>query len=171
MENKYIKIEYFNDIKPQDFEPYGQIVGLYNEPPLEDLPNLKYYKDNIKLGPFIKDVDEVTLGLLHCKKRKAGEPIVKMEIHPSFTETFIPLHGGEVIFAMAPADDSKEEPDINKLRIFLLDGKLGVSLHRGTWHFPPLPIRDHADMVLIAKGNLSGQSELVDIGYNIFPVF
>lgn len=159
------------DIDPKEFEPYGQIVGLYNDPPMEDFDHLKYYKDNIKLGPSREKTEEVTLGLLHCKKRTPAKPIVKLERHPLFSETFIPLHGGEVVFVLAPTDNSKAEPDIDRLRIFLLDGRLGVYLAKGTWHWPPIPVRDFANLVLISKGELFTQTDMVDIGYNVYPVF
>lgn len=171
MKDEYIKIERLSDVTPEEFKPYGQIVGLYNKPPLEDLPHLKYYKENIKLGPSKEDTEEVTLGLLHCKKRKPGEPIVKLERHPLFSETFIPLHGGEVVFVMAPTNNSKKEPDVSKIRIFLLDGKLGVYLHKGTWHWPPLPIRDYANIPLISKGKLFSQTDFAEIGFNVYPLF
>jgi len=171
MESKYLKIEPIGDVSQSEFEPYGQIVGLYNEPPMEDFEHLKYYKDNIMLGTSKEGSEEVTLGLLHCKKRKNGEPITKLERHPLFTETFIPLHGGEVVFVMAPSDNSKEMPDIDKIRIFLLDGKLGVSLNKGTWHWPPMPIREHANISLLSKGKLFSGTDIVDIGIKVYPVF
>ena len=171
MKDKNIIIENIKNVKPEEFEPFGQIVGLYNEPPLEDFVHLKYYKENIVLGPSKEKIEEVTLGLLHCKKRVAGEPIVKLERHPKFSETFIPLHGAEVVFIMAPTDNSKKEPDVNKIRAFLLDGTLGVYLHKGTWHWPPLPIREFANIVLISKGELFSGTHFANIGFNVYPVF
>jgi len=171
MENRYIKIEHLYNVSKEDFAPYGQIVGLCNEPPLEDLENLKYYKENINLGPSEKNVEEVTCGLLICKERKPGEPIVKFERHVLFTETFIPLNGGEVVFVLAPADNSKDKPNIEKIRIFLLDGSLGVSLHKGTWHWPPMPIRKSANFMLLSKGKLSSDTDFAYIGFNVYPVF
>ncbi len=171
MESKYLKIEPISDISQSEFEPFGQIVGLYNEPPMEDFENLKFYRDNIIMGASKEGTEEVTLGLLHCKKRKNGEPIVKMERHPLFTETFIPLFGGEVIFVMAPSDESKNAPDKDRVRVFLLDGKLGVSLNKGTWHWPPMAIREYGNLVLVSKGKLFSGTDIADIGVNIYPVF
>ena len=171
MKDRNIIIENIRNVDPKNFKPYGQIVGLYNEPPLEDFVHLKYYKENIVLGPSKEGTEEVTLGLLHCKKRVAGEPIVKLERHPKFSETFIPLNGGEVVFIMAPADNSRKEPDVTKIRAFLLDGSLGVYLNKGTWHWPPLPIRDFANIVLISKGELFSGTDFSDIGFDVYSVF
>jgi len=167
MEDRYVNVVNIKDVSPQEFKPFGQILGLYNEPPLEDFPHLKYYKDNIDLGPGGEDV---TMGLLYSKKKKPGDPIIKMERHKLFTETFIPLYGGEVVFVMAPADNSKDRPDTDRIEAFLLDGRLGISLHKGTWHWPPFPIRDFANIALFQKGDFSGKTDLEDIGFKVFPV-
>lgn len=171
MEKKYIKIEHLYNISQEDFAHYGQIVGLCNKPPLEDFENLKYYNENINLGPVEKNVEEVSCGLLICKERKPGEPIVEFERHMLITETFIPLNGEGVIFVLAPADNSKDKPDTEKIRIFLLDGSLGVLLHKGTWHWPPMPLKRSANIILLTKGNLSGDTNFADIGLNVYPVF
>jgi len=44
-------------------------------------------------------------------------------------------------------------------------------LAKGTWHWPPIPVRDFANLVLISKGELFTQTDMVDIGYNVYPVF
>ena len=89
----------------------------------------------------------------------------------SFDLEMIPFGGGEVVFIMAPGDNSKDKPDTDKLRAFLLDGRLGVSLNKGTWHWPPLAIREFANIFLLLKGEVPyKKTDYANIGFNVYAV-
>ena len=161
MEIKEIKVELLTEISPSDFKPYGQIMGLEDKVPLEDFVHLSYWAKNVDLGP---DNEKIDGGLLLCKK--VNSQITKMERHKMTSEIFIPLIG-QTIFVMAPADNSKEMPDLTKIRAFLLDGTLGVVLHKGNWHWPPVPLRKTAKFVLLRKGELSDPTDMKDLGLEL----
>ena len=71
-----------------------------------------------------------------------------MERHPGETQTFVPVGGMESIVAVARPTEGLR-PDPRTFRGFLLDGRKGLTLHRGTWvrHF--FPIGSHADYVVV----------------------
>jgi len=161
MEIRQIKVELLTEVSTADFQPYGQIMGLEEKAPLEDFAHLSYWTKNVDLDP---DNEKLDLGLLLCKRTEA--PIRKMERHKMTSEIFIPLTG-QTIFVMAPADNSKEMPDLTRIRAFLLDGTLGVALHKGNWHWPPVPLRKTARFVLLRKGELSDPTEMKDLGLEL----
>lgn len=177
MVKEYLKIEHLTDIGSEDFAPYGQIFGIPNEPPFEEREDFKYYLENIVLGPVEKIVEEVTCGLLILKKRIPGLPLTKLERHPLFTESFFPINGSKIIFALAPSDNTQKLPDLEKVRFFLIDGNLGILLNKGTWHWPPMAVDKDSTVMLLTKGKLFSKTdplsgtEIVDIGYEIYPVF
>ena len=98
---------------------------------------------------------------------KGGTTVSKMERHPLTNETFFFLEG-DVIFVMAPPDNSKSAPDLNKACAFLCDSSLGMHLWKGTWHWPPVPVYDNARIGLIRKGKLSDFDRVdIDVEYNL----
>jgi len=161
MKVKEVKIKLLKETFRVDFKPYGQIIGLEEEPPLEDFPHLRYWTKNVDLGTNNEKID---VGLLVCQR--TDSKVTKMERHKLTSESFIPLTG-ETIFVMAPADNSKEMPDVTKVRAFLLDGTLGVALNKGTWHWPPIPLRKIARFVLLRKGELSDPTDMENLGVEL----
>ncbi len=151
-----VKITPLAEVTKEEFAPYGQIMGREEGKPYEDLPIASYWTKNADLGP---DNEKLDTGLIIC--RKVGRKVTMLERHPQTSENFIPLVG-EVIFVMAPADNSKALPDLANIRAFFLDGTLGVALHKGTWHYPPIPMRESARLVLLRKGKLSDE-EIKDL--------
>lgn len=60
-----------------------------------------------------------------------------LERHLHVTESRVALGQQAAILAVAPATppgDRTSFPDPDSIRAFLLDGSVGVILHRGTWH-------------------------------------
>jgi ureidoglycolate hydrolase len=54
-------------------------------------------------------------------------------------------------------------PDLLHTRAFLFDSTLGISLWKGTWHWPPIPLYESARIGLVRKGALD-DFDRVDIG-------
>ena len=153
MMTKEVKVELLKDISHADFKPYGQIMGIEEGAPLEDFPYLRYWPKNVDLGLSNEDIDA---GLLLCKR--TDDKITKMERHKLTLEVLFPL-GGETIWVMAPADNSKEGPDLTRIRAFLLDGTLGMCLHKGTWHWAPICLQDTAKFIVLLKGELTDPTD------------
>jgi len=167
MKTKYVKIERLTDLTCDEFAPYGQIIGLEDAPPLEDLPYLNYWTHNVDIGP---DEEKLDLGLLLCKPQSPGTPITKMERHPYTWEIFMPPVG-EVVFVMAPTDVTGDKPDVDSIRAFLLDGTLGVALPAGNWHWPPIPVGAPAKITLLRKGPRLDKTDFADLGVEVKLIF
>jgi len=154
---KEVKITPLEEVSPEDFAPYGQIMGRCDGEPFETIEILKYWTANADLGP---DNEKADGGLLLCNK--SGRTIKYLERHPETAENFIPIEN-ECIFVMAPADNGSDKPDVSKLAAFYLNGSLGVALHKGTWHWPPIPLSETVKLVLVRKGTLHEETEIVNL--------
>ncbi len=148
-----VKIVSLESVSAAEFRPYGCIMGREVGEPFETLEILKYYTKNADLGP---DNEKVDGGLLVCNE--SGKTIKYLERHPMTAENFIPIEG-ECVFLMAPADNTKKKPDISRLKAFYLNGSLGVAIHKGTWHWPPIPVGKTVKLVLVRKGELTDMQE------------
>jgi ureidoglycolate lyase len=153
MKVEKVKIVSVEDVSAEEFAPYGQIMGREHGDPYETLDHLLYYTKDADLGPENEKVDG---GLLVCNPN--GRNIKYLERHPETAENFVPIEG-ECVFLMAPADNAKKLPDISRLRAFYLNGSLGVALHKGTWHWPPIPLGEKIKLVLVRKGTLWEETE------------
>ena len=149
-----VKIVPLEEVSAEEFAPYGQIMGRDHGEPYETLEILQYWTKDADLGPENEKVDG---GLLVCNKN--GRTIKYLERHPETGENFIPVEG-ECIFLMAPANNKKDVPDISQLKAFYLNGSLGVAIHKGTWHWPPIPLGETVKLVLIRKGSLWEETEI-----------
>ena len=68
---------------------------------------------------------------------------------------------------MAPVDLAKDKPDVSRIKAFYLNGKLGVALPKGNWHWPPIPLGEQVKLVLAKKGKSfqpQDFAELKDLG-------
>jgi len=157
MEHREIKIERLSDVCRGEFQPFGQIMGVEDGRPLEDFPHLSFWTRNYDLGAAGEELDG---GLLLCKRAQTA--VTKMERHRSTAEIFIPLTG-QTVFVMAPAANEESIPDLSRVRAFLLEGDLGVGLHVGTWHWPPIPLGQRAKFVLVRKGELTDPTDMHDL--------
>ena len=149
MKTKEVKVELLKDVPQADFRSYGQIMGIEKGVPLEDFPYLRYWPKNVDLGLSNEDIDA---GLLLCMR--TDDEITKMERHKLTLEVLFPLTG-ETIWVMAPADNSRKEPDPTRIRAFLLDGTLGICLNKGTWHWAPVCLRETAKFIVLLKGRIT----------------
>ena len=149
-----VKITPLEEVSAEEFAPYGQIMGREHGEPYETMEILKYWTKDADLGPENEKVDG---GLLVCNK--TGRNAKYLERHPETSENFIPVQG-ECIFLMAPADNSKDLPDISRLKAFYLNGSLGVALSKGNWHWPPIPLCETVKLVLVRKGTLWEETEV-----------
>jgi ureidoglycolate lyase len=165
MAQREIKVERLTDLTQDEFGPFGQIMGLEDAHPLEDFAHLSFWTHNYDLGDPGEKLDG---GLLLCKR--ARTVVTKMERHPGTAEIFVPMTG-QTVFVMAPAANGDPAPDLSRVRAFLLEGDLGVALHRGTWHWPPLPLGQRARFVLIRKGQLTDPTEMHELGLDLALLF
>lgn len=96
--------------------------------------------------------DTMRFGYLRPKPRPLS--VSWFERHVLGTQTFIPIGGKRALFVVAPAGDNADPdalPDLSVARAFVLDGKAGVNIKPGTWHWTPFPLEDGADFVILVR--------------------
>jgi ureidoglycolate hydrolase len=180
METRDLSVVPFEWVSDEEFRPYGQIFGLEKGAPSEDNEFVRCWSGNVDLREELEKVD-----LCYCNLKrvnaadmetfakekglpgwlegfKGGTTVTKMERHPYTSESFFFLEG-DVIFVVAPVDNAKDRPDLSRVRAFLCNGRLGMHLWKGTWHWPPIPAYKSARLGLVRKGKLD-DFDRVDLG-------
>jgi ureidoglycolate lyase len=121
------------------FRPYGAVLGPADGPP-------DYRGDGGSYGwrvPFeLAGRPRVTVSVAPFQ----GLRFARLERHFMVSQTFVPLDGPAAVVAVAPPtdpDDREAVPPPEAIRAFLIDGRRGYLLGRGTWHsidrFPLAP--------------------------------
>lgn len=86
-----------------------------------------------------------------------------MARHKRTMQVFSPLALSQAVIAVAPAC-AGDKPEIEKVRAFLVDGRLPYAYHKGTWHTPPFPVGEwYSYLVVDRSGTLDDDWELVDL--------
>lgn len=164
MEIKYLKLE---RVTKENFDPYGEVLGLEEEGKLvEMLPHLRYWANNAYLGEINEKLD---MGLIVNTLDEHGYEFEKLERHPKTWEIFFPLEG-QSVFVMAPPNKDRDYSGIQfkeQIKAFLISGNLGVGLCKGTWHWAPRPIGEFSKMALLRKGELTEPTEFVELGMKV----
>ncbi len=96
--------------------------------------------------------DTMRFGYLRPKPRPLS--VSWFERHVLGTQTFIPVGGRRALFVVAPPGDNADPdalPDLSLARAFVLDGKAGVNIKPGTWHWTPFPLEDGAEFVILVR--------------------
>lgn len=95
--------------------------------------------------------DTMRLGYLRTKRRPLA--FSWFERHLKGTQSFMPLGGVESVICVARAGDPAlgTLPDLNTVRAFRMDGRSGINLHPGTWHWTPFPVGDAADFIILVR--------------------
>jgi len=159
MEEMKLKVFPLSEMTDEEFAPYGEIIGR-EKGVSKKTPGYEYWPENIDFGP---NPELVVSGLFQINKEsKKGKGL---ERHADISESFFPIEG-KSLFILAPPDNSKSKPDTTKFKAVYLDGRLGISLKKGTWHWPTLLGDERARYVIVRKGKigqLREKKELKDL--------
>lgn len=183
METRDIFVEQFENMTDEEFKPYGQIFGIKKGDPSEDIEFVKCWSNNADLGSEpeavdlcycnLKRVDERVMASFAAKKGMpawlegftGGSSVSKMERHPKTSESFFFLEG-DVVFVVAPADNTSDTPDLGRVRAFLCNSRHGMHLWKGTWHWPPIPVYEQARLGIVRKGK-QDDFDRIDLGVEL----
>lgn len=83
--------------------------------------------------------------------------VVYFERHLQLTQAFIPLGGDPIITVVARAEAKEEDgvPATDEVHAFIVPGNMGVQVHRGVWHEPPLPLVDGSLQLVTSHASLT----------------
>jgi ureidoglycolate hydrolase len=128
-------------VTEEAFAKYGKLI-LYapKETPYADNEAMRVWYPLVEHKPG----DGRTILLLTEKRRPFL--LTKLERHVKTIEIFYCVEG-RCVCCFAPAtnpDDPNEQPPIDKIEAFLMDGVAAFTIERGQWHHPGFPITETA---------------------------
>lgn len=150
-------------LDPREFEPFGVVLGEPVEAPpsveREDLVAWLGISDLLGM-----DAERAVWGYL--KIYRQSSPVDQLERHCQTAEAFIPLEGSSVIVVAPPSHpkDPAASPNEEAIRAFLLDGKAGIFLPPGVWHWAPSPVTEEATFLLLLHKEIGDDIDARTVG-------
>ena len=151
-----LKIEPFTE---DAFRPFGWVMSAADRPADESVDG--GLKERWK-------IDFHTAGTVNVGVNKVysqGLTFSKLERHFNVTQSGIPMDGPPAVIAVAAPTDPNDRqaiPRPDDVRAFLLDGKKGYALKKGTWHalnrYPIYP--GAAIFIILSDAETSADLEL-----------
>ena len=133
----------------ESFAPYGDVIDT------ESASN--HFKINYGLTTRFHDLAKVDVeenggkpGISIFEAQAAQFPhVVKvMEHHPLGSQLFYPLSQAQFLVLVAPAS---EKLVLDKLELFITNGKQGVNYHKGVWHHYLLPLERTSQFIVVDR--------------------
>lgn len=122
------KIE-LETLSAETFAPYGQIIGVGDEPPVFSGPHIASWQMDFAV--------EGDIELMFARYVHQAFQFERLERHFNVTQAFIPLGAAASVMVVAgPVDPGDHEavPSPDALRAFYVGGDVGLMLWKGTWH-------------------------------------
>ena len=141
-------------IKPKkmtrkNFSKFGEVIDTKKKKPI--LINNGYAKrfdDLGKVNTSIKKGNTI-ISIFSAKKRSFPMKIDMMEKHPLGSQAFIPMKETTFLVFVAPRG---KEPNVNKIKSFIVPKQTGVNYKPGIWHFPLISNKNMNFLVIDRKG-------------------
>jgi ureidoglycolate lyase len=131
------------------FAPFGEVIQKqgHHATEINDGITRKY----ANLAQIEVDQKETNPAIHIYRSRPISLPfrIEGMEKHPSWSQTFMPLHNRPFPIVVAPPS---EQLDIDSIRGFFTNGEQGINLHKGVWHHYQLTLEQSSDYLVIDAG-------------------
>jgi ureidoglycolate lyase len=136
----YIQLE---ELTADAYKPFGYVIGIPTDPPLASDGERSFWA-----GPDLEIQDGAFMPV-YVEVKMRDYIVRRMHRHRYFAQTLIPLGGKSLITVVAPPAD---EPSIESLRAFLIDGSNAIVTLPGVWHRnPAYPLASEASLILISR--------------------
>ena len=136
-------------ITKKNFSKFGDLINTKKKKPI--IINNGYAKrfhNLIKINTSSKKGSPI-VSIFSAKKRSFPMKINMMEKHPLGSQAFIPMKDTTFIVFVAPKG---KEPNINKIKSFIVPKQTGVNYKPGIWHFPLISNKNMNFLVIDRKG-------------------
>jgi ureidoglycolate lyase len=133
-------------LTPEAFAPFGDVLAV--EP------------DEAAIE--VRDGETWLLNVLSYERR----PLVcdHLNAHHRATQALLPLGSRPALLVVAPPAATFAGPaDLDLVRAFVLDGRAGVNLGFGTWHWGPYPVADRVDLLNLQGRGFADDNEIADL--------
>ena len=136
-------------INKSNFAPYGDLISSDNIDSIDiNAGYAKRFDDLANLNTTI-DGGKTIVSIFSALKRKFPMKIDMMEKHPLGSQAFIPMKETTFLcFVSSPG----ENPEINKIKSFVIPPGMGINYKAGIWHFPLISTEDTNFLVIDRKG-------------------
>ena len=132
----------------ENFSQFGEVISCENKDYLAINDGYaKKYPDLATIDTQ-EDGGNTAVNIFIAKKRQFPLKIGMLEMHPFFSQAFIPRDNTPFIVVVAPVSD---KPNIEAIKAFVSNGEQGINYARGVWHFPLISIKDGAHFIVIDR--------------------
>jgi ureidoglycolate hydrolase len=158
-------------LTPQNFAPFGQVIGERSDKPHYSSPNVKTWAVDFEIE------GKVELEFARFDYKPVLE-FTRMERHYLVTQSFMPLANDGSVTVFAPPtdpDDPEAVPRPEDMKARYIDGTKGIMMWKGTWHSGRFPARPPAatfaflteanttaDLTAMQKGKGGRLTQIVD---------
>tara|TARA_Y100000590_G_scaffold453460_1_gene598554 strand:+ start:315 stop:806 length:492 start_codon:yes stop_codon:yes gene_type:complete len=136
-------------ITRKNFSKFGELINTKNKKPISI--NNGYARRFHDLGKINTSSNKGNpiISIFSAKKRNFPMKINMMEKHPLGSQAFIPMKETSFIVFVAPRG---KEPDVNKIKSFIVPKQTGINYKPGIWHFPLISNKNMNFLVIDRKG-------------------
>ena len=137
-------------ITRKNFSKFGELINTKNKKPISI--NNGYARRFHDLGKINTSSNKGNpiISIFSAKKRNFPMKINMMEKHPLGSQAFIPMKETSFIVFVAPRG---KEPDVNKIKSFIVPKQTGINYKPGIWHFPLISNKNMNFLVIDRKGS------------------
>ena len=136
-------------ITKRNFSKFGELINTKNKKPISiNNGYAKRFHDLGKINTSSKKGNPI-ISIFSAKKRNFPMKIDMMEKHPLGSQAFIPMKETTFIVFVAPRG---KEPDVNKIKSFIVPKQTGINYKTGIWHFPLISNKNMNFLVIDRKG-------------------
>jgi len=137
-------------LTPESFSEFGQVIDADNS-----ANNFLINGGSTRRFHDLADTEVIGdakagVSIFRGEARKLPMAITMLERHPYGSQAFMPLQQQPYLIVVAPSLN-KDQPDLDKLRLFYAKGNQGINYARGTWHHPLLALHNESDFLVIDR--------------------
>lgn len=137
------------------FAPFGEVIQKQGHRAIEINDGITRKFPNLALVDIEPGLGPPAVHIYRSRPITLPFRIEWMEKHPSWSQTFMPLHTRPVPIVVAPPSD---ELDVESIRGFFTNGEQGVNFHRGVWHHYQLTLEQSSDYLVIDRSSEDNDS-------------
>jgi len=148
----------------ESYGPYGQVIDVDPSQPFKPANFGRAKRYNMLVDAKNLRPESAVLNACIFRCSAWCEPQLELKLlerHEFSTQVFMPMEAGRYITIVALGQD---QPDLDTLAAFVMEGPQGISYHPGTWHYPMTVLDKQLDMFcLVYEDGTSGDCEIKNL--------
>lgn len=142
------------------FAPFGDVVSLDGARhfPINGGTTERFH--DLATIDVAADGGRPLISVFRGQPRALPLEVTMMERHPLGSQAFVPLGNVRYLVVVAPAGPF----DIERMRAFSVDGRMGVNYARGVWHHPLIALDTVSDFLVVDRGGSQPNCDEIQLG-------